>query len=88
MVERALPLVPDLLELYIHLIDLIHRPLRFGALGGDGWIGSRASGQHKKTGYRRYRDKECYELSFSKAVHGLLTDSENRAGRPLTSLGP
>jgi hypothetical protein len=53
MEVRALPSVSDLLELHIHLIDLIHRPLRIGALGADGWDGSRASGQHKKTGYRR-----------------------------------
>jgi hypothetical protein len=74
--------------LQVHLIDLILRPLSRGALGVDGGIGPRASGQHKKTGYRRYDDEEYYELSFSKAVHGLLTDSENRTGRPLTSLGP
>ena len=34
----------------------------------------------QKPGYRRNRDEERYELSFSKAVHGLLMDSENRAG--------
>jgi hypothetical protein len=74
--------------LHIHLIDLIQRLLSLSALGVDRGIGSRASGQHEKTGYRRYRDKEYNELSFSKAVHGLLTDSENRTDRPITGLGP
>src|SRR5664280_1067819 len=81
VVLGALPLVTDYLDLLVHLVDLLPRPLCVGALGTDRGSGEGASGQREYADQNRYGYEERGELSFNKAVHGLLMGQRGRKQR-------